>query len=297
MSAPTSPPPDAATAIGAWWNHFWFLPAEALLLAKVRWLAGGLALLLWWSYGPDLITWFGPQGLVSPEVSSQWRPTYGLSLWDATAAPESIWTLYASGALALLALTIGFGTPVTAVLAALFFASLLHRGPMLAGPADDVTALILWCLAIGRSGDSLSVDSFLAARAGRPAQPPGVRNRIGLSLLRVHASVLAAAAALAQLKGDVWWDGSAAWWLAARADSWMTNLAPLLANAEYLTNLLTHGVTLFEIIFALGVWIGPVRRSVAGAGLVAWPLIGLLAGEPFWGAAMAILALACLAEE
>ena len=124
-----------------------------------------------------------------------------------------------------------------------------------------------------------------------------MRNRIALSLLRVHASVLAAAAALAQLKGDVWWDGSAAWWLAARADSWMTNLAPLLANAEYLTNLLTHGVTLFEIVFAIGVWIGPVRRSVAGAGLVAWPLIGLLAGEPFWGAAMAILALACLAEE
>ena len=103
--------------------------------------------------------------------------------------------------------------------------------------------------------------------------------------------------ALAQLKGDVWWDGSAAWWLAARTNSRMIDLAPLLANAEYLTNLLTHGVTLFEIVFAAGVWIGPVRRSVAGAGLVAWPLIGLLAGEPFWGAAMAILSLACLAEE
>jgi hypothetical protein len=30
---------------------------------------------------------------------------------------------------------------------------------------------------------------------------------------------------------------------------------------------------------------------VARVGLVGWPLVGLLAGEPFWGLAMALVAL------
>jgi hypothetical protein len=44
----------------------------------------------------------------------------------------------------------------------------------------------------------------------------------------------------------------------------------------------------FEILFAGGLWFDVTRRLVARAGLVAWPVIGILAGEPFFGLALAI---------
>jgi hypothetical protein len=200
--------------------------------------------------------------------------------------------LYAAGAVVLALLTVGLATPVVSILAAIFFSSLLHRGPMLAGPADDVVAVILWCLAIGRSGDAFAIDSLLAARSGGRAPALSVRTRVALGLLQVHASVIAAAAALAQLKGDVWWDGTAVWWLAARSDSRLVDLTGLFIRSEYLTNLVTHAIPLFELTFAIGLWFLPLRRVLVPVSCVAWPLIGVLAGEPFWGLAMGVLAVA-----
>ena len=285
-------PPRFTDDVAAAWNRFWFLPARARPLAPVRVLAGLLGLLLAWTWLDDLDVWFGPEGMVSAEVVEAWRSGWGLSVFDFVAGPTGLRVLFAVGVVALALLAAGAATPVAAPIAALFHASLLHRGPMLAGPADDVLAVILWCLVVGRSGDAVSVDRAVADRAGREVGPSW-RNRTALGLLRVHASVLAAAAVLAQLKGDVWWNGTAAWLLAAREGS-RIDLAGALAGSEYLTNLLTHAIPLFEIGFAAGVWPRRSRRAAAIAGIVGWPLVGLLAGEPAWGAAMAILAVACL---
>jgi hypothetical protein len=103
--------------------------------------------------------------------------------------------------------------------------------------------------------------------------------------------VIAAAAALAQLAGDVWWNGTAAWWLAVRRDSRLVDLTGAFAASEYLMNLVTHAIPLFEIAFAVGLWPAATRTAVARAGLVAWPLIGVLAGEPLWGLTVAAMCL------
>ena len=95
---------------------------------------------------------------------------------------------------------------------------------------------------------------------------------------------------LAQLRGDVWWNGTAAWWLATRSESRVVDLTALYARSELFMNLVTHLIPAFAIAFKVGIWIGPVQRAVSRAGLVAWPLIGLLAGEPLWGLAVAIFA-------
>ena len=287
-----NPTPRFADDVAAVWNRFWFPPATARRLAPVRVLAGLLGMLLAWTWLDDLDVWFGPGGMVSGDVIDGWRSGWAVSAFDAVAGPTGLRVLFAVGVVAFALLAAGAATPAAAPIAALFHASLLHRGPMLAGPADDVLAVILWCLVVGRSGDTLSLDRMIADRSGRSVGPSW-RNRTALGLLRVHASVLAAAAALSQLKGDVWWNGSAAWHLAAREGSRL-DVAGALAGSEYLTNLLTHAIPLFEIGFAVAVWPRRFRRAAAIAGVVGWPLVGLLAGEPAWGGAMAILALACL---
>lgn len=281
----------AAAAVGTW-DRFWFTPTTAGRLAVVRALAGLLGLLLAWSWAGDLDTWFGPDGIVSPQVLEAWRSPTALSLFDVARSSAALWALFLFGVGLLGMLAVGAWTPIAAPLAALFWASLLHRGPMLVGPADDVLAVILWCLVVGRSGDAFSVDRRLAAADARPSW----RNGLTLALLRLHASVIAAAAVVAQLKADVWWNGTAAWWLAAR-ESTPVDLTGLLAGSEIVTNLVTHAIVLFEIAFSAGVWNRWTRGPVARAGLVGWPLIGLVAGEPLWGAAMAILAWACLPDD
>jgi hypothetical protein len=80
-------------------------------------------------------------------------------------------------------------------------------------------------------------------------------------------------------------------WAGRLVSGGAAGLLPLLARSEYLTNLLTHGITAFEIVFAIGLWCAPTQQLVARVALVAWPLVGLLAGEPFWGIALALFAL------
>ena len=295
-SQPTTAPVSFSQQIGTAWNAFWFLPADGRPLAVIRILTAVLGLVLWSSYAADLQRWFGPEGIVSPEVMATWRRAYGVSLFDAATTAASLWALYGLGFAAFASLLVGLGTPIAAPLAAVLWVSILHRGPMLISPADDVLAILLWCLVIGRSGDHLSLDARLRRARGTTPPGPSVRNRLALSLLGVHASGITIAAVLAQLKGDIWWDGTAAWWLLSGREEAPVSLMAAMAASDYLTNLLTHAITLFEIAFAAGVWVVGLRSSLVALGIVAWPLIGWLAGDLAWGCGMATLGLAWAPE-
>ena len=277
-------------AMAAAWNSFWFTPVGSRPLAFVRIGAAALAIALWWSYAADVLSWFGPAGVLPADTVRQWRSPAGFSLFDVAGSSTAVAVLFGALGAALVLLLVGLGTPVAAVVAAVLWASLLNRGPMLAGPADDCVAILLWCLAIFPAGDHLSIDRWLRDRCGLPAAGPTWRASIVQGLLQVHATAITVASLLAQLKGDAWWDGLAAWYLAAGPQSRLSGLLPVMEQSEYLTNLLTHGITAFELLFAVGLWFAPTQRLVARVGLVAWPLIGMLAGEPWWGVAMALFA-------
>jgi hypothetical protein len=267
--------------------RFWFEPADARPLAVVRILAAALGLMLLGSYAADLETWFGPAGMIPVETAAA-RPAAAFSPFDLVRSAGAVHGLFAATVAAFLFLLAGLATPVAAPLAAILWAGLLGRGPVLAGPADDCLAVLLWCLAIGPAGAHLSLDRFIGSLRGLPAPGPSWRARVALGFVQVHAAAIAVAGLVAQLKGDVWWDGSAAWWLAARPESRLVDLTGPLARSEYLTNLLTHAITGFEAAFAAGLWFAASQGALARAGLVAWPLVGVLAGEPLWGLAMAI---------
>ncbi len=291
----TSGPRDrAASSIADAWDRFWFAPAAVRPLAAVRILTGLLGLLLAWSYADDLLVWFGPDGMIPRDVAAAWRPPWGVSLYDVATSATAVRGLFGLTLAAFVALAVGIGSRFAAVLAAVLWASLMHRGPMLAGPADDCLSVLLWCVAAGPCGGDLSLDQVLAGRAGRglPPRSPWVRPALGL--LRVYASAITLAALFAQLKGDAWWNGTAAWWLASRAGA--IDLRNTYLGSEYLMNLVTHAIVVFEILFAAGIWFQATRRNVARVALVAWPVIGLLSGEPLWGIAMAVFAVPPLAE-
>lgn len=281
----------AVSSVADAWERFWFTPAESGSLAFVRIAAAGIGLGLLWSYASDLQDWLGPTGVLPTEMVREWRTPWGVSLFDWVIAPSSVAALFTATCVAFGLLLVGLATPVVAPLCAVLWASLLHRAPMLAGPADDCLAVLLWCTAVGPAGRQWSIDRILGDRRGRPTPTPSVRARIARGLLLVHASAITVSTLVAQLKGDAWWDGMAAWYLASAPGCRLPWLRGACEASEYFTNLVTHGIVVFEVAFAAGLWCRPMRRPVARIGLVCWPLVGLFAGEPFWGLAMAAFGL------
>ena len=280
----------AGAGLGGTWLRFWLTPTSSRPLAVVRIATALLGLLLLWSYTADLQTWFGPDGILPVKTVAAWRSPFGLSLFDFATSAAAVRILFAITAAAFGLLLVGLLTPIAAVVAAVLWASLLNRGPMLAGPADDGLAILLWCLAIGQAGEYFSVDHLLHDRMGMPPPQPMWRARVAIGLIKVHAAAIALGAVLAQLKGDAWWNGTAAWWLAAREGSRVVDLTGLFARSEFLINAITHTITGFEVAFAVGIWFSATQQTFARLGLVAWPLIGILAGEPLWGLVMGVYA-------
>lgn len=285
-------PPPLVAAVAAAWDGFWFAAADARPLAVVRIGTAAIALVLWWSFAADAGAWLAPTGLLPADAVRDWRSPAAVSLFDLATTPAAARILLGVVGATLVALLVGAGSVVVAPAAAVAWATLMNRVPMLAGPADDVVAVLLWCLAVGPCGDAFSLDRWWSdrRRAGGPPPPTTWRARLSLGLLAVHASAIAAAAALAQLKGDAWWNGLAAWYLASSPRSRLGGIAPALASSAYLGDLVTHTIILFELALAVGVWFAPARRPLARLAVVAWPLVGLLAGEPWWGAALAVMA-------
>jgi hypothetical protein len=279
-------------AAGETWLRFWFTPADVRPLALVRILTGLLGLALAGSYAADLETWFGPGGMLPVSTAAPGRAGPMISVFAWATSPAVLRTLFGALVAALVALTLGLASRLACPVAAVLWAALLNRGPVLAGPADDCLAVLLWCLAVGPSGGSWSLDRWIRDRRGSPPPAASPWARVALGLVRVHAVAITIGMLLAQLKGDVWWDGTAAWWLTARSESRLVDLTGLYRGSEYLMNLVTHATVAFEIVFAGGLWFDATRRLVARAGLVAWPVIGILAGEPFFGLALAIFCVA-----
>ncbi len=276
-------------AIGQTWESYWFLPSAGKSLAVVRIVTGMLGLFLCASYAIDLPDWFGPSGWLPADSVAAWRSPFAFSVFDACATNAAVTSTFYCLVFLFVLLAIGFVTPVTSLLAALGWASLLHRGPMLAGPADDGVAVLLWCLVIGASGEYFSVDAVLHRKFDWHPPRFRVRSRIAVGLLQVHAAVISGAALLSQLKGDVWWNGTAVWWIATRKPGRLLDVTYVLLQSEYVCNVLTHGIILWEALVVGGIWFASTQKAIARAGLLIWPIVGVLTSCPLWGAVMAVM--------
>ncbi len=288
--------PSLGDRIGRTWLDFWFTPTDPSPLAMARILTGVLGLMLAASYAGDLVTWFGSGGMIPPESIDGWRQRSGRSLIDGISTAAGLQVYFAILLVALIAVTVGLASQIACVVAAVLWAALLNRGAMLAGPADDCLSILLWCLAVGPCGATWSFDRLIRDRRGLPPPSDSPWASTSLGLLRLHAAVIPLGMLLSQLKGDVWWNGSASWWLTAAHGFPFADLQELYRQSEYVMNFVTHGFVVVEILFVVGLWFDASRQTICRMGLVAWPLIGLIAGEPYFGLAMAVFCVPWVSE-
>jgi hypothetical protein len=299
-----------AERFGAGWNRFWFTPADPRGVCTLRLLTGLLAVWYLLSFSADLVTWFGPDGILPVETVAQmtrepdgsWNARLSYLYYAVT--PGQLRGVHVAGLAVLTAFTAGIATRISSILALIVVLSYVHRAPVITGPFEPILALLLFYLCFAPCGQTLSIDSWLRrtgrwpakSRAGTPPDlaSPSVSARVCLRLIQVHVAGIYAISGLTKLGGsDTWWMGQAMWWLIARSESRMVDVT-WLATHPYLVNAWTQGVVILEIAFAVLIWNRWARPLLLVASTLHWILIGLVTGLVSFAAAMLVANVAFL---
>jgi hypothetical protein len=246
-------------------------------LGLIRLVIGCVALFWYLSFYPDLQFFFGPNGIIDAQTIEQWRgPIPVFSIFDWPRSEASLWFIYWVGLGVLVLFAAGLFSRVKSVAALLVVVSLIHRGPMLARPMEDVLAMVMLYLCIGPSGGSFSLDRLRARRSDSVVAASTSAN-IALRLIQVHLALIHFAMAIGQLRDDSWWMGRAVWGFIGKQDSGYIDMT-WLADYMYLLNLWTHGIVVFEFAFALLIWNRLARPILFVAAVLVWGSVGLVSG-------------------
>ena len=281
-------------AFGEGWNSFWFTPTDAFPVCVLRILVGLLGIGYVLSYMPDLLRWFGPDGMLpagvvkrlveNPGGEAIWR----FSLINPAMGSTSLWLMQITALLVMLALTVGLFSRLSNLLALLFVLSYVHRVPMLAGPAEAVLSMLLVYLLLTSSGVYLSVDRWRRERRpGDSPDPAGVGSNIGLRLIQVHTAAFYVMTGLTMLGSRAWWSGEAMWRLIGSSESRLVDLTAL-ARHIYLTDAWTHVVVGFMLVFGLLIWKPIARPLLLVAAACVWGMLALVSGQLFLAASMLV---------
>src|SRR6266566_1265219 len=262
---------------GEGWNRFWFTPSDPFTLSVIRVLTGIVALAIYLSYLPDLEGWFGPDGILSEDAMLRFRSAPVFSLFDYADSPAALWFWFWAGAAAIAMFTVGLLTRVTSILALLAVLSILHRGPVVGRPVDDILTMVMFYLCIAPSGAALSFDALWRRRTnpsapGRVAEPQSSWiATVGTRLMQIHVSIVYFLMALAKLRAPqpVWWQGRAVWGLIAKPESRIIDLT-VLADHPYLLNIWTLTIVFFELCFALLIWNRLARPLLLALAVPIW---------------------------
>ncbi len=289
--------------VGRGWNHFWFMPSSPDDLCLLRIGVGGLLCLWLVSFSPDLVNWFGPQGLLPLEMIERMRGEYKFSLFDYFRTVPGLWTIHAAGLACALALTVGFLTRAACIASIIVFLSYVHRAPMIHGQAEHVLAMLLLYLCLAPCGRRFSIDAARRRRRKNPGdfdtdtgQETCTTATIARRLIQLHLAGFYGVMALTKLAGNTWWNGGAAWWLLARSESRVLDLT-WLHDQLLVINGLSHGMVLFEILFALLIWNRRVRPLLLLLAVPYWCFIGLVTGWLVFAFSMFVALLAFVPRE
>ncbi len=284
---------------GQAWNRFWYTPADPLPLCVIRVLIA--AVVVYWhaTYAFDLVRWFGPHGMLPVEAIDLLRgaENTSFSLLDYVHSETMLWTVHLACAVPLLMFLVGFKTRLSAVFTLLVVLSYIHRAPLLTGQVEPIITLVLFYLCWAPCGAKLSVDAWRRRQAAEDETELPSRSyaaRIVLRLIQVHIVLVYLMMAVGQLGagGDTWWIGEAVWWLAVRPETRLVDLTGVLSGHIYLINLWTHAIVLFEIGFAVLIWVPLARPLLLALAVVMWAGLALLTGLTLFCLVMLIASLA-----
>lgn len=289
MSALRSYFHDLTGTVGTAWNRFWFVPSDPFTLCVLRVLTGLVAIYFVGSFSFDLVSYFGPDGLLPISTATQLRGDSwtGFTMFQWSSDPGELWTLHVLGLVILVLFTLGCFTRVTSILALLVVLSYIHRGPQFTSEFEPVLTMVMFYLCIGPCGAYLSFDQWRRQRAPKTHVDQETAEKsarfshtatISLRLIQLHLCAIYFMMALGKINTYPWWIGTAVWILFSMPDSRVVDLSQWLEDHSYVRDLLTHGIVAFELTFGFLIWNRLARPVVLIVGVFVWGLLALATG-------------------
>jgi hypothetical protein len=283
-------PATVARTVAEDWNVFWYTPADPTLLGMIRVFTGLMLLYTHAVWGLALNDFFGPTSWLSPSlVHALQAGQYAFSFWF-WVPPQAMWPVYAVTMVIFAMFTVGLWTRATSVLALLVAISYANRTPHALFGLDQINIMLTLYLAIGPSGQTLSLDRWLLVRRlGPDALPPApsINANLAQRLIQVHMCVIYFFAGIAKLQGSSWWNGEAMWRAFANLEYQSLDMT-WLAWHPWIVNLMSLTSIVWEISFCVMIW-KPLWRPLVLAGAIALHVgIGLCLGMWTFGLIMLV---------
>lgn len=310
---------------GFQWNRFWFLPRDPYVLGVLRFLTGLVALYMVLSYSPDLVRFFGPDGMVPVDVvqkmydntgevrfdaNGEIQPHARFSYLDYCTTPSALWIAHVAGLLVLTLYVAGVFSRVTSILALVVVLSYIHRAIFLTWQAEAILAFVMFYLCLGPSGASWSVDRWLKVRRTRNEHGTGRQPAdadapewswgatVATRLLQIHLCAVYLMMAASKLSSPlgVWWNGTAVYWMLIKPESALVDLT-FLRDHLLVLNAWTHAILAYEFAFPFMAWHRLTRPLVVAAGPIIWTLTAVASGFVTFSVIMLVANLSFVSPE
>ena len=235
---------------------------------------------------PDVVFFFSDEGLVHNDHLSETQTHHFWSVFHLLGSPAAVWTAYAAGLLAALALTLGLFTRTCSVLLFVLVVSLRWRSPLMLNSGDQLMAIMSFWLMFADSGRRWSIDAWWRARRGRVQR--AWNGTWVLRSLQLQLCFLYAASALYKLEDPDWVDGETMFYVAGLVYDWVV---PSVWMMDYpaVYKAVTWGSIAFELGFPLLAWNRWTRRWMVALGILFHIGIALTFGLYFFSAATIVL--------
>jgi hypothetical protein len=253
-----------ATAARDLWQRLWFQEKDTTPLEVLR---IGLGFLLFFNYvllpPGDVLAFYGPEGLLSPDVVPEAGRPLTLSLFGFKTQDWQVLLFHYAFCALCLGLCLGWQTRWIKWIVLAFYYTYMNRLLLIRYGVDDILGPLLFVLCLAPIGRALSLDRRRELRDFRVAHGNEARlapflSRRGFAcqrLIQIQMVAIYFYSGAEKLRGASWWRGEAPW--NAFVDNEVA-FAPfvlgLLAEHFWIVNAMAFGTIVVEIGYAFLIW-------------------------------------------
>lgn len=249
-----------------WWMGVMFLPASPAPICLFRIAFGILAVASCLLWIPDLYTWFGPDGLLAPDVRMN-AEIQGFSLLSILPETNQVTvSLFAIMLVSSIFVMLGFQSRLSCLVLFILMVSFHHRSPIILNSGDTLMRLFAFILIFSQCGRMFSLDAWLAGKSYDEqwlirCSPWAQR------LLQWQVAAAYCQTFFAKIQGQTWLSGTAIYY-ATRLESFQRFPVPFLFDNIWCIKLLTWGTLAIEFSLWTLIWIKEIRYWILFAGVI-----------------------------
>ncbi len=247
------------------WDQFWFDQVSPAPICIFRILYGALILtsnLLW---APDLLNYFGPNGIVSVETIQQFEKGPRFSLLFIQPGSEAlVITLYAVLIVSSITVMLGFLTRPSLIILFVCLISFHHRNVAILHSGDTLLRLYAFILIFSPAGKMFAIDKLKVpiTEQWKIRSDCWPQRLMQLQIAAVYCQTF-----WAKTTGQTWWNGTAVYY-ASRIEEFQKFPVPFLFDHLWTCEFLTYATLAIELALWTLIWFKQTRYIVLIAGII-----------------------------